>query len=1780
MSISFKKILLTGTALVAVSFVPMQAEANPRTMAANGTWASSGAPNCTLTTISTACTGDAVAMSGAITLTVTNDSFASDDGVSFNDFELGAVTNTAGNASIAIINDIAGETSDLNVIIDSAVIKGGFSVSHLDPVFTYNETVNVTNDLTTGQTLKVINNENVGAQSTELNVGGNLSVGTTTTLTAGPGGGGAATADINVTGNSTFKGATTINGGGSVGSDATLTLSGTSNAFTGGLTLNDSTGNAILVLNGGGAQTVSGAIDGSSSGEGTINIDNSTGVTFSGVVGTTPLGAINIAGSGDSKATFKNTTSANNINLGDGSGSEINTLIFDATTTSFTVTGDVDGLSTSETNNIEIKGTSGKTVTANGDWGNSFSLNDVTLTSANLTTGSGSNLTANTITVGAGMTLTAGDDVTAVAANGLLLNGAGSTVTLLSGVNLFGDVDANGTVGTLNLNGGNQTVFGDVGNSFALSTIKAGQTGAQTSAFTGTVNALTINGGAGDISFSKTVNALTINGGTGDISFGGDVTGDTSGATINAGAGTIDFGGNVDGAINFGVNDGTVTIADGFNINGIYGAGTVNATKASKGTLELLGNNTIDGAVGATQALKAVKIDTGGGDSTFNSTVNATTITMNSSANAFFNGAVTATNINFSDIGTMSFADNVTSAINFLVSDGTVTIDDSKNITGAVTTVTNNNGTLTLLGSSTVSGSVGAAGKALSLVEGGAGSGNSSFLSTVNAQTINITGANTVNFAGAVVSDAIDFLDAGTAAFAGSVTGAIDFGGYDGVVTVAAGKNLTGVSTVAAEGGGLTAGTLTLSGGTQTVSGTIGATDWLEALNAGALLGTTTFNDTVNSDTINVGTGTANFTDVVNATAINVGTGTVKFNDATGTLDLGGNNGTVTLVTLDFTGDIDNATGLVGGGTLNLSAGTQTVTGFVGATKALTAVNAGATGAISTFSQDVNAGTLKLAGKGTVNLDGDLNGSLDFGSNKGTVVLADGKTITGAIDNLTGAGTGGTLTFSGDAAIGYAVGSLGKLDLIEAGATAKTVTFSSAVAATTLKVNGTGLVNLTGLTGDLDFNGNGGTVTLASNTSVSGVVTNSGAGPLGNLILGGGSQTINGAVALANGLASITAGSAALDVSFFTGGTVNADTITLGAGTTGFANAVQSATINTGAGAVDFAGTVSATTAINLGAGTADFGDVVTATAVNLTTGTADFGDDITGTVNFTDDGFATLAAGSTVTGAINNTTISPTGTLTFAGSGTVTGAIGASKALKVINFDGVGQTIATGNFNAAATTNLNDNTVASTGVVTMTSGQTINAAATGVSGLTITGGNITSATGATISASTKVNVDMSAITGYIANGAVFTLVDSTSGGAVSTLTPGNITDNSFFFGLTQSAGTDLDLVVVRPSLASLATTPNGDAVGNVLDVIDGSATGNLMAVQIALQNASSAAGIDSILDGLVPSVAGEAVVGALNDISAAQSAVNIRMAELRTGDGMTGMTAGDDGSISGENIWLQTYGQTATQDAVGGVKGYSSDTVGFAMGIDSTNVYNNGVFGLSFNLGKTTADADNTTTTSTDVDSYGLNLYTSYDLGEDVFFNGQFGYAYNKINSDRHNVVNPGDAANADYNSHQFSTKLALGSDYSVDYSTLLTPSISADYTHLATGGYAETGIGNAGLEVSSASLNILKLGVGVNTTWNLINRDGSMLKPSLRAGYTFNLINDKVETTSSFIGDPAGATFTTTGPDPDRSAFNLGGGLTYMTNFNWDLSGNYDYTYKTSYTSHAGVLRATARF
>jgi outer membrane autotransporter protein len=175
------------------------------------------------------------------------------------------------------------------------------------------------------------------------------------------------------------------------------------------------------------------------------------------------------------------------------------------------------------------------------------------------------------------------------------------------------------------------------------------------------------------------------------------------------------------------------------------------------------------------------------------------------------------------------------------------------------------------------------------------------------------------------------------------------------------------------------------------------------------------------------------------------------------------------------------------------------------------------------------------------------------------------------------------------------------------------------------------------------------------------------------------------------------------------------------------------------------------------------------------------------------------------------------------------------------------------------------------------------------------------------------------------------------------------------------------------------------------------------------------------------------------------------------------------------------------------------------------------------------------------------------------------------------------GAAIDADSSTHsdQYDAKVMFGRDYDVDYGTIITPDVSMAYTYLNTQGYTETGSAS-NLTVASNSQSNLDLGIGAKIAWKLKNPDGSLMKPALHAGYSYAAVDSRIDTTASFTGaipanDP---TFVTEGPTPERSRFDVGAGITYMTTANWDLTANYNYEYRTDYTSNTGTLRATAHF
>ncbi|HOW58748.1 MAG TPA: autotransporter domain-containing protein [Candidatus Omnitrophota bacterium] len=719
--------------------------------------------------------------------------------------------------------------------------------------------------------------------------------------------------------------------------------------------------------------------------------------TFTGVT-TMTAGTLSVATIGNGGASGnlgQATNAAANLVFNGG------TLQYTGTTAStdrnFTINTDKTATIDVTTNNLTM---SGSAVATNGA---------LTKTGAGTLTLSGTNLYTGTTTVSGGTLVLTGGAAIADSGAVSLNNTAGATLQL----------NANETIGSLaggGASGGNVNLqsftltTGDTNNT-TYAGIMSG-TGGLTKSGTGTL----VLTGTNTFSGVTTLSNGTVSVGT--IGNGGEA--GNLGQATNAAANLVFDGGTLSYTGSTASTDRNFTIVAGktavFNIttnnltlSGASGATTGGLTKTGAGTLTLAGANLYTGAT----------------------TVNAGTLNLNESL-------TTSSGLVFGG-------------------NGTVVLADSKNITPAVTNTSGSAaGTLTLSGTSTVTGQVGAAGNAaLAAVNAGATGKTATFAGDVYATTTSVTGTGTVDLNGSLTGTTLNFAG-------------------DGTVNLADNKTITAAITT----GTTNTGTLQAGDG-STINGQIGTTtNRLKAIEVDvALAAAATFQNDVYAVTTTVS-----------------GTGDVNLNGSlTGTtLNYGADNTVILASGKNITAAVTTATANTG--TLELAGGTSTITGQVGTGGArLKAIEMDAALVAATFSADIYATTTTIDSTGTANFNGNV-GSATASSNvvfaaDGTVKLAAGKGIFGTVTNTSG-GTAGTLTFLGSSATGGDLGATGVANHLKAvnlgdGVTdGGTVVLNHNIYATTTTINKGARLSMGGshaVTGNLVVAANGG-VALGANT--------------------------------------------------------------------------------------------------------------------------------------------------------------------------------------------------------------------------------------------------------------------------------------------------------------------------------------------------------------------------------------------------------------------------------------------------------------------------------------------------------------------------------------------------------------------------------------------------------------------------------------------------------------------------------------------------------------------------
>lgn len=621
-------------------------------------------------------------------------------------------------------------------------------------------------------------------------------------------------------------------------------------------------------------------------------------------------------------------------------------------------------------------------------------------------------------------------------------------------------------------------------------------------------------------------------------------------------------------------------------------------------------------------------------------------------------------------------------------------------------------------------------------------------------------------------------------------------------------------------------------------------------------------------------------------------------------------------------------------------------------------------------------------------------------------------------------------------------------------------------------------------------------------------------------------------------------------------------------------------------------------------------GDVYTSGAIGLTGANAAAaftfsGDVAASAITLATNGTINFAAGKNVTAPM--TTAAGVGTINFAGTSTVTGNIGADGANQFLAVNVNAGTVTLADNLAAITTTVAAGATLKTDGAAALDGLIANSGTLDLGGtLTVTDGGLITDLGAAANASIKL-AKASAYTGSVVIDAATGTEDINATNQVTVVPHASFTSGALTLVNTNAGGGTADDIAkytttATNGLATYAFTLSSNDV--IITATQKAAATVASEITVSSQEASALlAGVNATAsDATVTEAYNTAIQagGTAAQTAAAQSqqetvgqatqamataargmagTVSTRLSSARTGSqvaglSQTGMAAGD---MARRNTgWSKAFGTFADQDARDGVAGYESDTYGIAFGVDRA-INEKTRLGLAVSYANSDIDGKGLGKTKTDVDSYQVAFYGSYEPGR-YFVEGQLAYAYNDVDAER--TVNFGGLdrkAKGNYDAHQISAKAAVGMPLTSGRFKFV-PKAELFYSHSNADGFTETGAGAMNLVVDSGNSSILEGSLGTSVSFDKKLRNGT-LTPELRAAVMYEFLDDDAASTSKFTG--ATTTFNTKGLQPAQFGTKLGLGAGYAaSNGKWDVRFDYDAELREDYVGHGGMLTGRIHF
>ncbi len=512
-----------------------------------------------------------------------------------------------------------------------------------------------------------------------------------------------------------------------------------------------------------------------------------------------------------------------------------------------------------------------------------------------------------------------------------------------------------------------------------------------------------------------------------------------------------------------------------------------------------------------------------------------------------------------------------------------------------------------------------------------------------------------------------------------------------------------------------------------------------------------------------------------------------------------------------------------------------------------------------------------------------------------------------------------------------------------------------------------------------------------------------------------------------------------------------------------------------------------------------------------------------------------TLASGASVSGAIQGASDS-VGTLNVATNFSATSEIGSSgnslASLNVnsgaalttandiyatnillngaLNFDGANNLTIFGS--ASGNINLGTNSQTIEGDFTLNSGDTLGTSlGSGVAG------NLTVSGLATINANAKLAITPTTSQGYIVGGTQFTLVSADTGSSINAISDSNISVNgvsSNIYGLlkftTASVGDTLVLTVDRLSAESATPNKNTQNIYTNLNEIGAASSGKLSDFQGFLDSSGLTGDkLTSALKQVAPqsSKANLAVTSdiARNSILASETRLAKARQHLNTG------------------AWVQSFGNSATQNEVKDDDGYQANSLGIIVGADK-EIDSNATAGAALSFARSDVKTP---------DNLKKNLISSVQLGfylgqnfEKYFLESFAGFAWNAFSSNR--AITALDTnATARFSGQTYVAKIKTGRVFKLKNHFSFTPEASINILHNSVAAYSENGADELNLKVGAVAANFLEARIGVNLGYEtklLDSPEFTKVTSLLKFSYGHAFVNDAPTTSASFEGQSLG--------------------------------------------------------